>query len=235
MILKKIKIGLARMLRVAAAALMMNVKSSHASMSEVVHPWEWFKLQGHVKDSLASKFLCMVRDGNAQLGNRYKNRYGFKYVGCPSFLSLRLNLKHGEAPVLFGCPAVEKRGPECFCVYGLSHRVGFIILSRNSGCLSQGEWGNPCCSAGKWKENRCAAGVLADLWSWALMSLHSCKFYDLFPANADLLLTYIFFKSILNLCYWSRRQSLSGLLLGLWSHTDCFSFRVAVRRQSRVL
>ena len=72
------------MLRVAAVAFVMSVKSSHVSVSAVVQPWEWFRLQGHVNNSLDSKYLCMVRGGNAQLGNWFKNRYGFKYEGCPS-------------------------------------------------------------------------------------------------------------------------------------------------------
>ena len=101
------KLCLPRKLRTAAAVFVMSVKSSHVSMLAVAQPWKWFRLQGHVNDSLASKYLCMVRGGNAQLGNRYKNRYGFKYEGCPSCLSLGLNLKLGEAHVLFGCPAVD--------------------------------------------------------------------------------------------------------------------------------
>ena len=72
------KLCLARKLRIAAAAFVMSIKSNHVSMSAMTQPWEWFRLQGNVNDSLASKYLCMVRGGNAQLGNRYKNRYGFK-------------------------------------------------------------------------------------------------------------------------------------------------------------
>ena len=55
-----------------------------------------------MNDSMACKYLCIGRGGNAQLGNRCTNRYGL----CPSCLSRRLNLKLGEAHVLFGCPAL---------------------------------------------------------------------------------------------------------------------------------
>ena len=65
----------------------MPALGSPVSMFAVSQTWDWFKLQGHVNDSLASKYLVRVRGGNTQLGNRYKNRYGFKYEWCPSWLS----------------------------------------------------------------------------------------------------------------------------------------------------
>jgi hypothetical protein len=69
-------------------------------------PWKWFKMQEHVNDSKGSKYLCQVRGGNAQLGNRYKNRYGFKYEFCPHCETYGLNFKLTETHVIFECPIV---------------------------------------------------------------------------------------------------------------------------------
>ena len=69
-------------------------------------PWTRFKLQSHVNDSKSSKTICQVRGGNAQLGNRYKNRYGFKYDVCPHCESKGLNIKLTKQHVIFECPVV---------------------------------------------------------------------------------------------------------------------------------
>ena len=66
-----------------AVAFVLSVKRQHSTLNTTPQPWHWFKMQEHVNDSKASKILCQVRRGNAQLGNRYKNRYGFKYEFCP--------------------------------------------------------------------------------------------------------------------------------------------------------
>ena len=63
-------------------------------------------MQDHVNDSKASKILCQIRGGNAQLGNRYKNRYGFKYEFCPHCESFGLHIKLVESHVIFECPMV---------------------------------------------------------------------------------------------------------------------------------
>ena len=63
-----------------AVAFVLSVKRQHSTLNTAPQPWNWFKMQDHVNDSKASKILCQVRGGNAQLGNRYKNRYGFKFL-----------------------------------------------------------------------------------------------------------------------------------------------------------
>ena len=58
-----------------AVAFVMGVKRQHSTLNTAPKPWKWFKIQDHVNDSKGSKYLCQVRGGNAQLGNRYKNGY----------------------------------------------------------------------------------------------------------------------------------------------------------------
>ena len=91
-----------------AVAYVLNVKRQHSTIFTTPQPWNWFKLQKHVNDSRSSKILCQVRGGNAQLGNRYKNRYGFKYDVCPHCELLGLNIKLSESHVIFECPIVAK-------------------------------------------------------------------------------------------------------------------------------
>ena len=90
-----------------AVAFVMKVKRQHSTLNTTPQPWTWFKLQTHVNDSKSSKILCQVRGGNAQLGNRYKNRYGFKYDVCPHCESKELNIKLTEHAI-FECPVVAK-------------------------------------------------------------------------------------------------------------------------------
>ena len=61
-----------------AVTRVMSVKSAHSTLKSLLKWWGWFKLQGYVNDSTTSTILCMIRGGNAQLSNRYKNRYGLK-------------------------------------------------------------------------------------------------------------------------------------------------------------
>ena len=89
-----------------AVAFVLNVKRQHSTLNTAPQPWNWFKMQDHVNDSKASKVLCQVRGGNAQLGNRYKNRYGFKYEFCPHCEIFGLHIKLTESHVIFECPAV---------------------------------------------------------------------------------------------------------------------------------
>ena len=86
----------------------MNVKRQHSTLNTTPQPWTWFKLQPNVNDSKSSKIICQVRGGNALLGNRYKNRYGFKYDVCPHCESKGLNIKLTEQHVIFECPIVAK-------------------------------------------------------------------------------------------------------------------------------
>ncbi len=81
-----------------AVAYVMNVKRQHSTLITTPQPWNWFKIQSHVNDTKSSKILCQVRGGNAQLGNRYKNRYGFIYDVCPHCELLGLNIKLTESP-----------------------------------------------------------------------------------------------------------------------------------------
>ena len=76
-------------------------------MKSVPQPWDWFKLQSHVNDSLANKFLCMTRWGNTRLGNRFPNRYGLKYDCCPAWERWGVTVQLNEAHVIFSCPVVS--------------------------------------------------------------------------------------------------------------------------------
>ena len=91
-----------------AVAYVMNVKRQHSTLITTPQPWNWFKIQNHVNDTKASRILCQVRGGNAQLGNRYKNRYGVSYDVCPHCEVLGLNIKLTESHVIFECPVVAK-------------------------------------------------------------------------------------------------------------------------------
>ena len=64
-----------------AVKFVISVLHTHPTMATLPQTWNWFKLQPHVADRKASKTLSMVRGGNAQLGNQYKNRYGARHVG----------------------------------------------------------------------------------------------------------------------------------------------------------
>ena len=66
-----------------AVKFVIKVLRTHQTMGILPQPWNWFKFQPHVTDSKASKTLSLVRGGNAQLGNRYKNRYGTRPIRCP--------------------------------------------------------------------------------------------------------------------------------------------------------
>ena len=61
----------------------LSVKQEHFIFGSTPQPGSWFKLQSHVNDSKSSKALCRVRAGNAQLGNRYKDKYGCVQNWCP--------------------------------------------------------------------------------------------------------------------------------------------------------
>ena len=89
-----------------AVAFVMGVKRQHSTLNTAPKPWKWFKIQDHVNDSKGSKYLCQVRGGNAQLGNWYKNRYGFKYKFCPHCKTYGLHLKLTETYVILECPIV---------------------------------------------------------------------------------------------------------------------------------
>ena len=70
-------------------------------------PNGWFKLQCHLNDSKASRALCRFRAGNAQLGNRYKDKYGCYHVWCPWCMDRGVQVKLSEAHVVFKCPCVS--------------------------------------------------------------------------------------------------------------------------------
>ena len=70
-----------------AVSYVVSTKRGHSSVVAASQPWKWFRLQGFVSDSRASRTLCRVRAGNAELGNRYKDRYGCTHVLCPWCLS----------------------------------------------------------------------------------------------------------------------------------------------------
>jgi len=58
-------------------------------------------MQDHVNDSKGSKYLYQVRGGN-----RYKNRYGFKYEFCPHCETFGLHFELTETHVIIECPVV---------------------------------------------------------------------------------------------------------------------------------
>ena len=72
----------------------MSELSAGGSSSLVFKPRNWFKIQEHVNDLKASKFLRQIRGvGDAQWGNHYKNQLGLKYEYCPHpFFGLQIKL-----------------------------------------------------------------------------------------------------------------------------------------------
>jgi hypothetical protein len=91
-------------LKYYAMQFVMDVKNIHPTVDIVPQPLFWFKLQGHVNDSLASQWLCRVRGGNAQLGNRYKNKYEKIYEFCPHCITLGHQHRLDETHVILCCP-----------------------------------------------------------------------------------------------------------------------------------
>ena len=79
-----------------AVKFVMKVKRSHPSVGGLPQPWKWFHLQAHVNDSKASKLLSQIGGGNAQLGNRYRNRYGLMHELCPFCEDLGVRVKLGH-------------------------------------------------------------------------------------------------------------------------------------------
>ena len=51
--------------------------------------------------------MSMVRAGNAQLENRYKNRYGYQYDHCPHCILNGITKKLKESHVILSCPSVD--------------------------------------------------------------------------------------------------------------------------------
>ena len=98
--------GLSKALFAAAVGYVLKVKLLHSSMKSVPQPWDWFRIQPHVNDFLASKFLCMTSGGNARQGNRFPN-YGMKYDCCPNCEHRGVTVKLNEAHVIFSCLAVS--------------------------------------------------------------------------------------------------------------------------------
>ena len=89
-----------------AVKYVIRVLRTHPTIATLPQPWNWFKLQPQVTDSKASKTLSLVRGGNAQLGNRYKNRYGARHVWCPLCTIRGVRVKLTESHVILLCPAV---------------------------------------------------------------------------------------------------------------------------------
>ena len=90
-----------------AVTHVLTIKREHSTLKAASQPGSWFKLQSHVNDSKASKALCRFRAGNAQLGNRYKDRYGCTHVWCPWCMDRGVQVKLSEAHVVFKCPCVS--------------------------------------------------------------------------------------------------------------------------------
>ena len=89
-----------------AVSFVVTTKRAHSSVVAASQPWKWFRLQGFVNDSRASKTLCRIRAGNAELGNRYKDRYGCTHVYCPWCLSKGVRARLVESHVVLVCPCV---------------------------------------------------------------------------------------------------------------------------------
>ena len=77
--------------------------------------------QPRVSDSLANKFLCITKGGNARLGNRFSNQYGLKYYCCPACKIRGVKVKLNEAHVIFSCPAVS--GQRLGLGLSMSHEI----------------------------------------------------------------------------------------------------------------
>ena len=90
-----------------AVTRVLEIKRSQSTMCTLPQPWEWFEIQPYVSDTHASRTMSMVRAGNAQLGNRYKNRYGYQYEHCPHCILNGITKKLKESHVILSCPSVE--------------------------------------------------------------------------------------------------------------------------------
>ena len=98
--------GLQKAMSDRAVRFVVSTKRGHSSAVAASQPWKWFRLQGFVNDSRASRTLCRVRAGNAELGNRYKDRYGCTHVLCPWCLSKGVRARLVESHVVLICPCV---------------------------------------------------------------------------------------------------------------------------------
>ena len=99
----------------------------NSSVVAASQPWKWFRLQGFVNDSRASRTLCRVRAGNAELGNRYKDRYGCTHVLCPWCLSKGVRARLVESHLILICPCVA------------AHRRDFGIADYHSSYVVHGK------------------------------------------------------------------------------------------------
>ena len=86
----------------------LDEKARHSTMRAASQPLVWFKLQKHVNDSRASKYLCQIRAGASGLGNRFMNAYGKKYTDCPACLQIGMQEELWEGHVVFRCPLVKR-------------------------------------------------------------------------------------------------------------------------------
>ena len=98
-----------------AVSFVVTTKREHSSVVAASQPWKWFRLQGFVNDSRMSKALCKIRAGNAELGNRYKDRFGCTHVYCPWCLSKGVRARPVESHVVLVCPFWDSRVPLKLC------------------------------------------------------------------------------------------------------------------------
>ena len=84
-------------------------------------PWRWFQLQGFVNESRAIKQLGQA--GNAELGNRFKDRFGCTYVSCPWCLAKGRLV---ESYVILVCQSLA------------GHRKDFGISDFHSNAVNHG-------------------------------------------------------------------------------------------------
>ena len=100
-----------------AVSFVLKDKRDHSSVVAASLRWKWFQLQGFVNDSRASKVLCRIQAGNAELGNRYKDRYRCSHVSCPWSLSMGIQAWLVESHVVLACLCVAA---QCRFFFGVS-------------------------------------------------------------------------------------------------------------------
>ena len=103
--------GLKKAILEVAASDVLEAKQAHPSMSSMPQPVSWFRLQSHVNDSMESKTLNQIRAGNAQLGNRMKNRLGKQWKLCPwcGVCGRNYSLRESHVILLCGANRVERQ------------------------------------------------------------------------------------------------------------------------------
>ena len=96
----------------------LSQKRELSSLACMPQPRHWFKLQGHVDDSVEMRTFNRVRVGDVGLGNRRPNPMGKLYSHCPYCINKGVVCKPTEHHVIIKCLSVSHERnqfniPEC--------------------------------------------------------------------------------------------------------------------------